>query len=243
MVPGTSVFTHLFPAPALRGGVQTPELARLTRTTWERIEGPRQEMGVTDLVPLGLTLALTEPRGFEGSNGDWIAYPAAQEPWVQTSQFFLPIEEQSRLQRFVDLGLDMDDVIVVHQTPTGTIRHFGVDGVPPAVLGPPPSQRTVLAAQRLTEQARRWSQPRDFSGPAFAGGVALAAASLGLAGVVGMVGLTLAAMGSVAVGMDPILLGVVSTSRQPQPGDPVFLYLLSMYVWQEEGYHVIHATQ
>jgi hypothetical protein len=233
------ILQPLFPAPV---GVPEEELYELAVTTWQRFEAPRREMDLTGVVPLGVGLALKEPRGYERPDGDYIAYPAAQEPWVQAGQFFLPFEEEERLQGIADLGIDPDDMYVIHQTPPGTLRQYGLHDIPPAVLGPPPSRRTVAAAQDLVERARRANGPGNLTGPAVAGGIAVGAAALGLAATVGVVGLTLAALGSVAVGLDPIILGAVSTRPQPRPGDPVFLYLLSVYVWQEEGYHVIHAT-
>jgi hypothetical protein len=227
----------LFPEPV---GVPHEKMEELARITWERFEAPRRAHGLTDVLPLGPTLAITEPRGYEGLKHAWVVYPAAQEPNVQARHFIMPPEVRQRLSQIRDIGLD-PDLAILHQLPKGTLQTYGVQGVPPAFLNPPPPPKAVAQLQRFEQlvTAPATYSTRDFVAAGVAvGAVAAGAAVVATGGIVVVAGMALMGLASALSGLDPAILGVVKTSPIPGPGDPVFLYLLSAWRWEEEGYHV-----
>ncbi len=187
---------------------------------------------------LGVLPLFDEIRAYHGTRSEWVITPASLDPLVRSGGLPVPHEQLRWLEAVEAAGVTFDDIYLAHEVPSGTVfaaepfRATTAQTLPAGRARPtvevldaaraeaaigtaPPPSAAIHRAQRLGKQAetvlRGLATAARISGTALA---ALATAPL-----------------SLAAGLDPIVLGVVSPDGTTQPGTPAAWFLVAAWTW------------
>jgi hypothetical protein len=168
---------------------------------------------------LGALPLFPDHRVYHGRGCDWVLLPLAADPLIQHRDGYpIPRPVLRELRRIRRAGVDFDTLYVAHETPVGAV----VEGqpIPRAVLEPPtPGVMRRLSRRLGAVSAALW-----------------AAATLPVAGAAAIGGMLNhhALDVGVAVGLDPVLLGVVVGHGRPvRTGEPGAWFYLAHWVYNE----------
>ena len=156
-------------------------------------------------------------RVYHGQQYDWVLLNSREDPLMQDPDGFpVPAHVLAQLQRIQQANLHFDAIYVAHEVPHGTINPHGpLD--PKQLLPPPPRAVHRLSAQLGNISQSLWTVATL---PLVAIGRALS---------------TAAAFSSVAVGLDPILLGViVGEHRSLHDSEPAAWFYLAHWAYNQE---------
>ena len=189
-----------------------------------------------DITCLGIAPLFDEPRAYAGPQTDWIFGPAADR-----SDAIVPANEREQLRRLIHAGIDFPLIYVAHEIPKGRLAILAETAtsagsqpvtlrqeVAAAAVGPvPPPAGTIELADRLSRSSQRLLTMLRTAAPIAAGIVAapvlIASAPFVLAG---------AAVTALAVGLDPIVFGVIPAGPAT-PGQPATWYILAQWEWPD----------
>jgi hypothetical protein len=171
---------------------------------------------------LGTMPLFPNHRVYPGRERDWVLLPLAADPLIQHPDGYpIPTRVLRDLRRIVRGGVDFDALYVAHETLPGAVR----EGRPiphAAWLPPPPAAMQRLSRRLGAVSGALWT---------------LAALPVAASAAVGGLLNRGAADLGVAVGLDPVLLGVVvGRGRRVRSGEPAAWFYLAHWVYNgEEG--------
>jgi hypothetical protein len=189
-----------------------------------------------EITYVGTAPLFDEPRAYAGRQTDWIIGPAADH-----SDAIVPADIREQLRRLIHAGIDFSLVYVAHEIPkgrlaipAGTATSAGSQPVnlrreaAAAAVGPvPPPAGTTELADRLGHSSQRLLNMLRTAVPIAAGiaaaPVLIASAPFVLAG---------AAITALAVGLDPIVFGVIPAGPVTS-GQPGAWYILARWEWPD----------
>ena len=197
--------------------LRSPDQSALYARQWAVVR--RSEQEALPVRYLGTMPLFAGHRVYPGHRYDWVLINLAEDPLFQDPDGFpVPkrvLEELHRVQRS---GVDFDALYVAHEAPWGTVR----EGAPltAGMLMPPPPRAVQRLSVRLGATGRAlW---------------ALATLPVAASAVIG--GLVAAGTTAVsAVGLDPVLLGVVVGLDRPLvPGELAAWFYLGHWAFNQE---------
>lgn len=210
----------------------TSRVATLERDSFQMVK--RAGDAGIDITFLGIMPLFRDIRAYAGPHTDWIIRPADDQ-----TDAIVPKAQRETLRRLVRAGINFPLVYIAHEIPKGRLAlpSHAVDMPEPQpatveqavaadAIGPvPPSADTTALAQRLGRSSQhlltalRTALP--IAGAIVATPILIASAPFLLAG---------AAVGALAVGLDPIIFGVIPADLA-RPGQPAAWYVLARWEW------------
>ena len=161
-----------------------------------------------------------------GERYDYVMVEASQDPLFHDRDGYpMPQKNLDDLRRVYAADIPFDQIVVVHEVNKGSVSSHGPLPVEP--LLPPPSREGV----RRSQQFGQWAQ-RVFSA---ATAPTLGLATLAVAGTVVAAGTAGALLSAVAlVGLDPLILGVVTPDGSTRLGTVGSFHYLTHWTYNEE---------
>ncbi len=202
------------PMPTLASEKRLEERPRLAELTETAISSCAAEgLSVTCL---GIADQLAAPVGASAQT-DWIVLPAEQDPLVKNGEMAIPAAQRRKLSRLAAADIELADLYLAHELPAGSL------GIKPGGYRP----LDKVAALRFEKAAKLPEHQGTKRLSHRLGTVAERAASM----IGQSVGTALAAPLLLAAALDPVVLGIVTETGEPQPGQPAGWLVLVEWDW------------
>ena len=207
--------------PTLRSHPAVP--TALVEDRFARIARRSAAAGVDTRV-LGIAPFTRRPMVFADGGADWMVMPIQADPVVASGRMAIPAVHHRRLRRLARHGVEIDELLIAHETPPGWTD--GVTATPRPLTDFELERFAREAAVPVPMETDRLSRQMG-AVAATAGMVAARVVTAGVAAAVAGA----AAVGGMAVMLDPILIGAVGASERLREGDLAGFIVLAQWAW------------